>query len=174
MKMSIAFLAFWGMALSGFMYGAGDCEPEGNLLFSRVDLKTIKLSPKQEKILDRVRRQRTSAAIEVVKLEKSSMNNSVVPLVIPLPTNETITLSHYKIADNENAKQLTGNAVEIANSATLILTGDSVSGMVYLDKHVYSIEPLGGGLQAIIRLDQTRFPPDEPPDAQQKLERPRK
>jgi hypothetical protein len=54
---------------------------------------------------------------------------------------------------------------------SLSVRGKSVSGLIYSNNKLYSVEPLGNGLQAISLLDQSKFHHDEHPASFKELER---
>jgi hypothetical protein len=63
-----------------------------------------------------------------------------------------------------NAKG-TRSGVDPLASATLVRSGDTVTGTVRADGRLYRIRPLPGGEHAIVEVDQSRFPADHPADA---------
>lgn len=47
--------------------------------------------------------------------------------------------------------------------ADFVLGLDGITGTLNVDSLLYQFEPIGKGFQAIIRVDQSKFPPDHPP-----------
>jgi peptidyl-Asp metalloendopeptidase len=50
------------------------------------------------------------------------------------------------------------------DEATLVVQGSTVVGTIRSGGELYRVRPLGGGMQALIRVDQGAFPPDHPPE----------
>jgi peptidyl-Asp metalloendopeptidase len=57
-----------------------------------------------------------------------------------------------------------GNSSRTQNEAILVVEGNDIDGTIQAGTQLYSIRPLGNGLQALIQVDQSAFPPDEPPE----------
>ncbi len=69
--------------------------------------------------------------------------------------------------------ELTSNGkADPEGSATFVINGRSVSGVFTVGTTAYSVRSLGNGLQAVGKVDASRFPPDHPstfPDGNAKL-----
>ena len=62
----------------------------------------------------------------------------------------------------QSAAQLGGNPRDVSD-ATLVVDGDSVVGTIRFAGKTYRVRPLGGGLSALIEIDQARMPAEHPP-----------
>jgi hypothetical protein len=76
------------------------------------------------------------------------------------------------VAENLRDFTWTGNAIgpttQLPGSATFVVRGDDVTGSITNSDGLYRIAPLGSGMHALIKVDTTKLPRDEPPSFQQK------
>src|SRR5262249_31645664 len=111
----------------------------------------------------RIKRTPTTADVKVVRLEEGMPDDSDLPIVVQL-TDQDLELKRYKVTKDKDTRYFDWTGSKPTESASLSVTGKSVTGMIYYGKNVYAVEPIGKGLQAMVRLDQSKFPQDHPPD----------
>ena len=58
----------------------------------------------------------------------------------------------------------TGELTEVTGEAVLVVNGDQVTGNIRAAGELYHVQPIGGGMHAIIRVDQQAFPEEHPPE----------
>lgn len=150
--------------LSWHMDAAQGQEPRVASLFQEADLAKLKLNEKQEKVLDRIKKSPATVEYSVVTLVEDSLDDGN-PIIISLPGKKQLMLEDYKLVDGEFSRTLSWKGKE-PSFASLTLTGErgtrSVTGLIHNDKHIFSVEPLSGGLQVIVWFDQTKLPKDHP------------
>jgi hypothetical protein len=61
-----------------------------------------------------------------------------------------------------------GTLSEIPGTAVLVVHDENVTGTVRSDKELYKIRPIGSGLHALIEVDQSKLPKDDPPSFMEK------
>jgi len=61
-----------------------------------------------------------------------------------------------------------GKPKTATNEAVLVVKNGDVTGTVRSGDDLYTVRPLGGGLHALIRQDQNKFPPEHPPTFEEK------
>jgi len=148
-----------GLTMANF---AACAEPPPMPLFERVNIETARLSPKQDAILKRIRDARDTVGVQVVKFQGVSLQDAPATLTVPLQPGASVELTGYKITQGKNSTRIFWHNKSAEESATLSVVGDAVSGLIHADKRVYSIEPLGNRLHALVQVDQTVLT-DEPP-----------
>jgi hypothetical protein len=133
------------------------------MLFKPVDMARAELQPKEAMLLDRIKHAReTVGDVKVLATGAEVTAQSHEPLHVPLPGHEKdLELRGYRVkVDDAGTKHFTWR--DRNQSADLTLTGDCWEGVIYANNQVYSVRPLGRGLHAVSRVDQSRLP-DEPP-----------
>ncbi len=136
-------------------------EPAPKPLFEEVDMNSAKLSPKQDAVLERIRNARATVDVKLIKFQPVSLDGAPAPLSLPLQPGKKFELSDYRLTKGKFSQELTWDSKKTAQSATLTVVGDAVSGLIHANKCVYAIEPLGNSLHALVQVDQSTFV-DEP------------
>jgi hypothetical protein len=98
-----------------------------------------------------------------VRYQEGMLEDENAPVKLQLNKDHYLELKDYKISKEKGAVKLEWKGEEPNHSVTLSLRGKSVTGIIYTGEKVYSVEPLGNGLQAMVLLDQTKFPDEHPP-----------
>jgi hypothetical protein len=131
-------------------------------VFIPVDEQQTPLSTRQDEILNIIRSRSTSVSVTLVRL---GINLKEQPsIVIKLADGIRVVANAEKIIEHTTKDYtwyglLSGSDVPVF----LSVSEDHVTGMIHTDDAVFSIEPIGEGLNALIQLDQSAYPPDEPP-----------
>ena len=60
-----------------------------------------------------------------------------------------------------------GRSSDSRNSITIVVQNDDIVGTVRFEDKLYRIRPLGNGQQALILVDESAFPPEDPPELNQ-------
>jgi hypothetical protein len=135
---------------------------EPKVLFKTVSPGTLDLNDKQGKLLDRLKNAPTTLNVQIVKLQDSVLADAPQPLSLALSADRSVELRDYKVAKFDGAQTLTWSAPETRNAASVAVRPNAATGLIWNDGKVYSVEPLGGGLQAMVQLDQSKFHMDHP------------
>jgi hypothetical protein len=64
-----------------------------------------------------------------------------------------------------------GTLTDVPGQATLVVRNGNITGSIQDQGTLYRIEPVGNGVHALIKVDQSRFPPEHPPSFQEKERR---
>jgi hypothetical protein len=83
---------------------------------------------------------------------------------ISIPSVATLMLSRR----NEEVRSPTdftwyGTVSGGPGQAILVVHDGNITGIIQDERAVYKIDPIGNGVHALIKVDQARFPPDDPP-----------
>lgn len=147
----------------------GACAGDGKKIAPRnlfdIPVAADALTPAQKKILDRIQKSRgyvKDQKPEVVKLNKNAVAdlNPNQPLNIPL-SGKTLNIDNLRFAAGMGTVRLNwskpfveGKQLEFAS----LSVGDKhCTGLIYNADKVFSIENLGGGMQVIVQIDQSKF-----------------
>ena len=81
-----------------------------------------------------------------------------------LPKQGSVLLLRIEVVGPEPDGAFAWNAAVIrqaTDSASLVVTPRGCSGSLYLDGTPYEIRAVGGDMHVLVRLDTSKFPPDE-------------
>ena len=121
----------------------------------------------QSKVLDAIKAQATTKQVRIVRLDLALLNQAKAVILNVLPGTE-ITMSEATIDKRSDADfTWTGTNRKANSEATLVVKQNNVIGTIRSGKEKYFVRPIGGGLHAIIDVDETKFPSDHPPEYQE-------
>lgn len=136
------------------------------------------LNPDQQKILSAIRAERTAENVRVVRIDPRKLSRDQVTLnVAPDVTIESGKTDFKKRGDKNftwvgNLRKKSGPTADLparSGEATMVVRDKNVTGNIVAEEGIYEVRPLGNGMHAIIKRDQTKFPRDEhPPSFKQK------
>ncbi len=159
---SLMLLAALLLAAIGPAAGQEDAMPK---LFTYVGENKQALTPKQERILDRLRKERTAVRVEPVRLNTKAFQSDKFLLHLGDASWTATRTQSDKTPDGFTWKgRLSGDELELPVSAQFLVQGDHASGSFSAGKFDYEVRSLGGGVQAIIQRDSSNAPPDHPPE----------
>jgi hypothetical protein len=61
-----------------------------------------------------------------------------------------------------------GTLPDVPSTAIIIVRDRNAAGVIRDNLDLYRVEPVTGGIHALIEIDQSKFPPEEPPSFEQK------
>lgn len=134
-------------------------------------VETGDLTPAQEAAIIRLQNLATTDTLQVVQIDVDLLQGDA-DFFISLPEDAVVGLARTsEVADvsadvmNWTGETPVGYALEGADEAqaAMAVEGSEVSGTVWTTRGVYSIQPLPGGLHAIIKFDAADFPEEHPP-----------
>lgn len=133
-------------------------------LFRYLDENTTSLDASQSRLLSAIRSRQTSVKVDIVEINNLSSLATRQSILLNLPTKSANATLKY-IDQTQDDFTWRGDVPNHQGSVLFTATGNDVTGMIHFRDTVFAIEPLGKGLQALIHLDQSKFGPDEPPNA---------
>ena len=136
-------------------------------LFTLVNPALIKLDDKQRKVFDRIKRSMVAVDVKVVQFQPDVLDSTSKEIVVPLFDKAKANMRDFvlkKASDKgiNASAHLTWKGEGIDQLATFSLREKSLTGLIYNNNEVYSVEPIGNGLQALTLLDQRKFKDDHP------------
>ena len=106
----------------------------------------------------------SSADVTVIRMPTDAMRSADA---INLDFSAVRSVALDVVSVEERAPEgytLFGRSLDGEDEATLVVEGDTVVGTIRSGGELYQVRPLGGGVQALIRVDRGAFPPDHPPE----------
>ena len=128
------------------------------MLFKIVNQADLKLTEKQLRILERLKKTPATVSVALLLLQPKTLDTLGEPLRLPLAAGKNLDIAKYTVtkADRSTVLSWGGNS-------TLSISGEFISGLIYTNKEVFELRPLGDGLHALATLDQSKYK-DEPKD----------
>ena len=99
----------------------------------------------------------------VVRLNEQAISRADSALDWPLHGDALLTMKNYTLTNGADSTTLTWKGEKPSQTVSLTSKGQTLTGLIYTGDAVYSVEPLGKGLQACTKLDQRKFKEDHPP-----------
>lgn len=116
--------------------------------------------------LAEVRTRHTTAQVHVARLsgEPGRLLGQGRAVILTLaPDKRYVALGKHVAKRGDSNVSWSGPLQGVTGWTDLVLTDKGVTGVIQADQETYSIQPLGGGLHAIARVDRTKLPPAHPP-----------
>lgn len=119
-------------------------------------------NPAQARQIEQIRQRRTSAAMILVRPNVNALGDASTQ--IALPDARVLDFKKSNI-ETRTANDYTwfGALSGTPGQATLVVRDGNITGSIREDRQLYRIEPVGNGMHALIKIDETRFPPEHPP-----------
>jgi hypothetical protein len=117
-------------------------------------------SPASSSLLSQIRQRPTTASVELVRINHEALRGSAANLALPIEGTVAAT-SRQTILRGEGDYTWIGEIPGRGQAIFVVRNGD-VTGHVQSGGNVYSVTPLGGGIHALVKIDQSKFPPDHP------------
>src|SRR5262249_15631633 len=131
---------------------------------------TLRADAAQAQRIDQFRQRPTTQSLSLVRIDLDALRGNEVR--ITMPDARTLTVSG-RAQDQKSASDFTwvGGLPGVPGQATLVVRNGDVTGSINDGTNLYRVEPVGGGVHALIKVDQSRFPPEHPPSMQQREQR---
>jgi hypothetical protein len=155
------------LALTATMSLSRASAEEPKQLLQTVKTQNLDLSPKQAQILNRLKKLPTSKDVNVATFQSDAIATADGTLNIAAGPELNMQIKGFKLTSDKTGKRLEWKGEGKTDNVMLRASKKSLTGLIVQGKDVYSVEPLGGGLHAVIKLDQSKFPLDHPPGYKQ-------
>jgi hypothetical protein len=156
--------------LSGVCLATGAAAADRNLVLGEVG----RANAANERALQTLVGNPTTRALKVVNLDAGSVAADTQRLQLDiggrrvtaqLAKAERTASGSLLWAGTLDGGKRTRSGVDPLNSATLIRSGNGITGTVRMDGALYRIRPLASGAHAIVEVDESAMPADHPADA---------
>jgi len=159
------FALFISISAPPMVYGAG------TELFTPLPADQLRdLRPVQTQRIDQIKQRPTTASVTLVRVDANALKGDSTRM--SLPETKTLTFSKSNI-ETRSAKDFTwfGTLSGVPGKATFVVRDGNLTGTIRDDKNLYRLEPVANGVHALIKVDESRFPPEEPPTFKEKEKR---
>lgn len=115
--------------------------------------------------LERISQRSTVAQARLVEIDAKLLSRDGGAIEFNPFIGDALPLQHVR-TDRSGDSEFTwhGRAgIDEGGSATMIVRGEQVVGIVRTGRDIYALESVGAGLHVVTKLDPRRFPPDHPP-----------
>ncbi|MCH8148335.1 MAG: hypothetical protein IH987_10130, partial [Planctomycetes bacterium] len=135
-------------------------EPDVGGLFS--DAAGFELADEQAALVDSLGDEKTTVgAVRLVTLDVAALlNGDPVTLNTSGDAPETMSAAVMEIGKGTGEFLWTGECD--SGTSLMVVRDDQVTGLIRQDDALYEVTPLGGGVHALVRIDQSKFPQDHP------------
>ena len=123
---------------------------------------SMTLTVRQNQIVGRLQARPVAIAVRIMRINSNALNSNRP--VLSLPNIPRIALEASP-GPSDGSVALRPVESRDAISAIFILRDNDLLGSVVTPDDAYEVSPIGGGLHAVTRIDQSRFPPEEEPGA---------
>ncbi|HEX2202664.1 MAG TPA: M12 family metallo-peptidase [Longimicrobium sp.] len=124
-----------------------------------------RLNPRQEALLGTIRSRPATAEVRIARLAAAPAarlrRGAALGLTVA-PGKRFVAVGERVTERGPDNVSWGGKLRSEGGEADLVLSGDGVTGAVRGETEAYEIEPLGGGLHAIVRVDPAKLPPEHP------------
>lgn len=150
-------------ALSIFILGTSMAYAEGPELFTPLPADQLKdMSPVQTQRIDQIKQRPTTASVTLVRVDANAIKGDSTRMTLPGAKTLNFSKSNIEI---RSANDFTwfGALSGVPGKATFVVHDGNITGTIRDDGNLYRVEPVGTGVHALIKVDESRFPPEEPP-----------
>jgi hypothetical protein len=149
--------------------GASMTQNDGPDLFKALAADQPKaMNPEQKARLDQIKNRATTKSVTLVQVNANALKGDSTRMA--LPDGKVLRFSRSKL-ETRQANRFTwfGALPGAPGKATMVVHNDKVTGSFRGDDGgLYRVEPVGNGVHALIKVDESRFPPEEPPNVKAK------
>jgi hypothetical protein len=137
-------------------------------LFAPVPNNRIpRATPDQTQRISQLRKQPTTQDLQLVRINVAALQGDKA--TVTFPRRKTLTFNRLSIEKkNETNFVWHGRMAELPGTATFVVHDGNVTGTIQNGPELYHIEPVGGGVHAIVQINSSKFPPEEPPSFKNK------
>ncbi len=108
--------------------------------------------------LQAVQQNPAAASVSLVQVNLGALQAN--PVMLALPEGNVAATWRETITRGPTDYTWIGNMPN-GGQAVLVVQNGEITGQIQSGLNTYEITPMGGGLHAIVQIDQSRFPPDE-------------
>ena len=120
------------------------------------------IGPQQQQALSNISSRPTTSSVQLVKVNANALLGESVTMALPGVGVERADRSKTEARVAGDYTWI-GDIAKDNGRAILVVKNGDITGSIESPTYRYSIVPLGGGVHALIKIDQSRFPPDHPP-----------
>jgi hypothetical protein len=140
----------------------GQAQPTSQLFTVLEKDKLLDQTPAQSDRLASLRKLPTTKSVTVVRINPAALSSNQLGLLLPGVNTLHALRTGGDMRDSRDFTW-TGTLEDgQRGGTTLIIRNSEVTGSISTPTGLYRISPLGGGVHALVEIDPTKFPKDEP------------
>ncbi len=130
--------------------------------------RILDATPEQNRRVEKIRSRATTQSVTLIQINLDALKGNQLRIAIPGVASFDLSKSGGDLrTDREFTWSGTGVRDEGAN-ATVVVRNGEVTGSITNPTGLYRIMPVGNGVHALVKVDTTKLPPEEPPSFRQK------
>ncbi len=123
------------------------------------------VTPEQSQRLAKLKQQPTTKSLDLVAINLGALQSDTTKF--SFSGERALTFSKQSVQKLGGADVIwQGKLPDLPGTATLVVRDGNITGTVQDGSNLFHIEPLGGGVHAIVKVDTSKLPPDHPPSAE--------
>ena len=123
------------------------------------------VTPEQSQRLAKLKQQPTTKNLDLVAINLGALQSDTTKF--SFSGERPLTFSKQSVQNLGGADVIwQGKLPDLPGTATLVVRDGNITGTVQDGLNLFHIEPLGGGVHAIVKVDTSKLPPDHPPSAE--------
>ena len=152
-------------ALCTLLFLAGGAMAQAQELFTGV-ARLSDATPAQSQVIEKLRQRPTTQSLDLVNVNVGALRGDSTRFSIPNVTPFTMSKRSEDVR-GPNDFTWYGTLTGLPGQATLVVRDGNITGSIQAESGLYRIEPVGNTMHALIKVDQSRFPPEHPPSMRQ-------
>lgn len=123
--------------------------------------RILEATPEQEGRIAQLRKQTTTKDLQLVRINVAALQGDKTTMT--LSDEKKLNFSRQSIEKKDEKNFIWhGTIAELPATSTLVVHNGNITGTIQISRDLYHIEPVGGGVHAIVKIDTSKFPPEEP------------
>jgi hypothetical protein len=118
-------------------------------------------TPQQATFLRILRADPTTATLQLVRADLDALQGEKT--VIPLPDVGQQIAQHHSTVTRDASDFTWIGDMPNGGQAILVVQNGEITGSIRSGTDLYRVAPLGDGVHAVVKVDQSKFPPEHPP-----------
>lgn len=129
--------------------------------------RIVNATPEQERRIAQLRKQPTTKDLQLVRINVAALQGDKV--TVTLSDQKKLNFNRQSTEKKDETNFIWhGRIAELPATATLVVHNGNVTGTIQIGRELYHIEPVGKGVHAIVQIDTSKFPPEEPTSFKEK------
>ncbi len=127
------------------------------------------VTPEQAQRIARIKQQPTTKSLDLATINLGALQSDST--TFSFSGERSLTFSRETVKAMGGADVIWhGNLAGLPGTATLVVRDGNITGTVQDGLNRFHIEPVGGGVHAIVKVDVTKLPPDHAPSSDSKAQ----
>lgn len=146
---------------------AGRVQAQSNALFEPLPANQItNATAAQSRQLALLRETPTTASVELIRINIDALRGATISMALP-GAGQVQASRQDLVTTNELNFTWIGALADNAGDAILVVHDGNVTGSIRDRGDLYRVAPIGEGVHALIKVDQSKFPPEHPSSFEQ-------